>query len=170
MVFQGKKAPVGGAERQGSMFLLNAFSVSMVADGATVEFIPLSEGEAKDKLVQIETLDRGEGRRPAAWLSATSAVGHADTAAVLATILGVPVPTHRVSVALASGDEAVVTQYVGPRLPEGATALPEGANFSWFLVRVHGVRMIASLKDEIVRLQSRLLDIIGDEGVDLDQE
>jgi hypothetical protein len=75
-----------------------------------------------------------------------------------------------VSVALASGDEAVVAQYVGPRLPEGATALPEGANFSWFLVRVHGVRMIASLKDEIVRLQSRLLDIVGDEGVDLDQE
>jgi hypothetical protein len=143
----------------------------MVADGATVEFIPLSEGEAKDLLVQVETLDRrGESRRPAVWLSATSAVGHADTAAVLSHTLGVPVPVSRVSVTLEAGKEAVVAQFVGPRLPEGATALPEGATIKWFLVRVHGVRMIASMKDEIVRLQSRLLDIVGDEGVDMDQE
>lgn len=153
------------------MYLLNAFAVSMVPEGATVEFLPLSEGEAKDLLVQVETLDRrGESHVPATWLSATSAVGHADTAAVLAGILGVPVPTHRVSVALTSGDEAVVAQYVGPRLPEGAKALPEGATIKWFLVRVHGVQRITSLKDEIVRLQSRLLDVVGDEGVDLDQE
>lgn len=133
------------------MFLLNAFSIAMIADGATVEFIPLTEGEAKDKLVQVETLDRGEGRQPAAWLGATSAVGHADTAAVLGGILGVDIAVNRASVALAAGAEAVVAQYVGPRLPEGATELPEGATISWFLVRVHG-------------LDALLLDIVGEEG------
>jgi hypothetical protein len=65
-----------------------------------------------------------------------SAVGHADTAAVFADVLGIPVECHRVTVTLNKGDMAVVGQYIGPRLPEGATKLPEGASIKWLGVRV----------------------------------
>jgi hypothetical protein len=61
---------------------------------------------------------------------AVSVVGHADTAAVLG------VTYNRVTLRLAEGDVLFVAQYIGPRLPEGATALPDGARFEWVEVRL----------------------------------
>lgn len=63
-----------------------------------------------------------------------SAVGHADTAAVFADQLGLPILQNRISVKLKSGEFALIGQYIGPRLPEGAVALPEGATFEWWIV------------------------------------
>lgn len=65
-----------------------------------------------------------------------SAVGHTDTAAVFTTVLGLPVSTARVTVQLVAGDQVLVGQYSGPRLPEGATQLPEGATIKWVLVSI----------------------------------
>lgn len=72
----------------------------------------------------------------------TSAVGHADTAALLSDQLGVPVPANRVSVAIPARAYGVapwtslIGQYSGPRLPEGTTTLPEGASIRWIAVYV----------------------------------
>ena len=60
----------------------------------------------------------------------TSIVGHADTAAVIG------VAFNRASVTLVSGDVLYVAQLQGGRLPEGCTALPEGASFAWAKVTV----------------------------------
>jgi hypothetical protein len=43
---------------------------------------------------------------------------------------------NRVNVSLKPGDAAIVGQYIGPRLPEGATTLPEGATIKWLLTEV----------------------------------
>lgn len=59
-----------------------------------------------------------------------SAVGHADTAAVLG------VPMNRINVHLSKGDTAYVAQLVGGRLPEGSTTLPEGFSFKYIKVIV----------------------------------
>lgn len=67
---------------------------------------------------------------------ADSAVGHTDTAAVFADELGVPVAANRVTVSLQPGDRLVIGQYRGPRLPEGAKTLPEGATIQWLLALV----------------------------------
>ncbi len=99
------------------MPLLNAFSLSMLTIPATVR-------------VRAATLD--EARAAAA----ESAVGHADTAAVFAAVLGVQVECRRATVALRHGASAVVGQYMGPRLPEGATRLPDGATIQWLRVDV----------------------------------
>ena len=101
------------------MFLLNAFSLNMLGGNA-------------DIIVREVT------QRVAASLatSCTSAVGHADTAAVFSSVLGVAVPCNRATVALKEGDVALVGQYSGPRLPEGATSLPEGAAIKWLVVAV----------------------------------
>lgn len=63
-----------------------------------------------------------------------SAVGHADTAGLLGGLLGIDLQPARISVRLAHGDLAIVGQYVGPRLPEGCTVLPDGASIEWWLV------------------------------------
>lgn len=66
----------------------------------------------------------------------TSVVGHADTARIFSDVLCVDVPAQRLSVKLTKADTLLVGQYIGPRLPEGATTLPEGASIIWLLVTV----------------------------------
>ena len=101
------------------MFILNAFSLNMLVGNA-------------DIVVREVTQKVAASLAPAC----TSAVGHADTAAVFADVLGVPVACNRVSVTLRHGDTALVGQYSGPRLPEGASQLPEGATIKWMIVGV----------------------------------
>lgn len=111
------RPPGGGTAMR---YLLNAFSLNMLgADEYTIRVRPLSREDAA-----------------ALAADAVSAVGHADTAAVFAAELGVPVVCDRRTVTLQRGDQALVGQYIGPRLPEGATALPPGATIAWRLVDV----------------------------------
>jgi hypothetical protein len=64
-----------------------------------------------------------------------SAIGHADTARLVGAQLGIELPADRRSVTL--GNELMlVAQYTGPRLPEGATELPQGARIEYFAVRL----------------------------------
>lgn len=65
-----------------------------------------------------------------------SAIGHADTAAVVSNILGREIPMNRISVSLEPGDVLYVTQLMGGRLPEGATTLPEGFSIRFIQVKV----------------------------------
>ena len=102
------------------MFLLNAFSLNMLVGNADIVVREITKGVAASLA-------------PAC----TSAVGHADTAAVFSSVLGVTVPCNRATVALKPGDVALVGQYSGPRLPEGATSLPEGATIKWVVVGVN---------------------------------
>jgi hypothetical protein len=99
--------------------LLNAFSLNMVDEPqGALHFKEISLPEAKDLL--------GGGFE--------SAVGHADTAAVMADQLGIRVSANRVTIALHKGDCAVVGQYRGPRLEEGVSKLPEGASIVWYFI------------------------------------
>lgn len=66
-----------------------------------------------------------------------SVIGHADTARIVSDILGVELPANRATVKLEKGEKMIVAQYSGPRLPEGATSLPEGAKIEFVLVEVN---------------------------------
>ena len=101
------------------MFILNAFSLNMIVGNADVVIREISATTAASLAANC-----------------TSAVGHADTAAVFSSVLGVEIPCNRVTVALKEGDVALVGQYSGPRLPEGASTLPEGATIKWMVVAV----------------------------------
>ena len=107
------------------MFLLNAFSLNMIVGNADISVREVS-------VTVAASLASG----------CTSAVGHADTAAVFSNVLGVEIPCNRVTVALKEGDVALVGQYSGPRLPEGATSLPEGATIKWLTVGVHAPLLV----------------------------
>ncbi len=97
-------------------YLANAFSIQMLSGPATVRF---DEIDAADIPSDV-----------------TSAVGHADTAAVLSNLLGFEVPMNRAFVTLDENTELYVAQLVGGRLPEGATTLPEGYSFKFLKVTV----------------------------------
>lgn len=100
--------------------ILNAFSANMLASfPASVEFEEIALEQAREYAKNAE-----------------SAVGHADTAAVFSDVLGLPVAANRATVALSKGDSVLVGQYIGPRLAEGATKLPEGATIKWLKVTV----------------------------------
>lgn len=103
-------------------YLLNAFSLSMLSFTETV---------LRDTVVSEEAV----AHRLRVW-GFQSGVGHADTAALFSGCLKVPVEVNRVSVTLQPGDIAIVGQYSGPRLPEGATQLPEGAKLVWHAVEI----------------------------------
>lgn len=67
----------------------------------------------------------------------TSAVGHVDMACIMSTDLKMAVAHNRATVSLDAGKHCLlVAQYRGPRLPEGATSLPEGASIQWVGVRL----------------------------------
>lgn len=95
-------------------YLVNAFSLGMIAEGVEIRrAVRLSRPPSFDGLVSI--------------------IGHQSTADILG------VAFNRASVKLTEADEVVVAQYDGPRLPEGATTLPEGAKFSWWRITFQAV-------------------------------
>jgi hypothetical protein len=104
------------------MVVTNAISLNMlpanVAGGAIV-FLWVTSEDAK--------------RLVAASREVVSAIGHVDTARLVGQQLGVQLPADRRTVTL-GGEPILVAQYVGPRLPEGATELPAGARIEFFVV------------------------------------
>lgn len=99
-------------------FITNAFSIQMLNTDvmSTVRFTPVSE----DDFNKIKS-------------SVPSAVGHADTARVLG------VECNRINISLEAGDNIVVAQLIGGRLPEGSSTLPNGFKFRYILVSVSNV-------------------------------
>ena len=105
------------------LLISNAFSLNML-NGAAGKSLKV---DAADKRV-IKELIRDHVLE--------SCVGHADTAAVFSDVLGVKVEAVRSTVSLDVGDTLYVGQYVGPRLQEGCSTLPEGATIVWLKVSV----------------------------------
>jgi len=109
------------------LYLSNAFSLNMLPrEWRRYEFVPLSPAEAA--VLAYILRDRLQ-----------NVIGHADTAAVVASVLqaevaGLELPApQRATVRLERDDEVIIAQYTGPRLPEGATQLPEGARLEFWL-------------------------------------
>lgn len=65
-------------------------------------------------------------------------IGHKDIANVVSNELGLPVEMNekRPNLLLNPEDVVVIAQYIGPRLPEGATQLPENARIEYFTVQI----------------------------------
>lgn len=119
------------------LYLLNAFSFNMIGEfPVEVSATEITAVTARDLLV-AEVAEVGEFVK-ANDISAVviPAIGHADTAAVFGAVLDLNVPCNRINVTLKKWDKAVIGQYTGPRLPEGATTLPEGATIKWLLIEV----------------------------------
>lgn len=104
-------------------YLSNAFSLQMMETNIphTIRTTPCTAAEVAEAL----------------RVGFTSAIGHADTAVVVSSLLGLDVPCQRINVRLAVGDVLYVAQVTGGRLPEGATTLPEGFSLAFIRVTVN---------------------------------
>lgn len=102
-------------------YIVNAFSLNMMEIGDTKKNIEVVKLNIQKEQVK-GILENGSG-----W---ESAVGHQTTADILG------IPCNRVTVKLDDGDELLVAQYVGPRLPEGTMVLPEGSKFEFYRVTI----------------------------------
>lgn len=105
-------------------YLSNAFSLNMIPASMTLASVNIHQTSAEGVTELLLARD------------VKSVVGHADTAAVFTNVLAVPVAFNRATVTLAPGDRLIVGQYSGPRLPEGATTLPEGAEIRWLCLEI----------------------------------
>jgi len=64
----------------------------------------------------------------------TSYIGYRDLANIVSQELGIDVPYNRAHLTWKGDAVLIVTQYRGPRLPEGATELPQGAKIEYYLI------------------------------------
>lgn len=97
-------------------FLSNAFSLNMVPTDGMIN-------------ISVEPIEKNQ-----IPVNVESAVGHPDTARIISSQLGFEVKPNRVTLMLDEGDTLFVAQYIGPRLPEGATELPDGAKIKYLKV------------------------------------
>lgn len=107
------------------VYLGNAFSLSMLSSlPAQVRVEELSIEDVRELLSTEAAVE--------------NVIGHPDTDALVRSLLALPSlpPAERKSIQLGNEDVLIVAQYVGPRLPEGATSLPEGAEIKWLKVKV----------------------------------
>jgi hypothetical protein len=117
-----------GLEETMSAYVCNVFTIAMAPAGGHIEYQQLSAFQARDMLMRMY----GGWKRKEEVIQA---VGHEQTVALANASLGCDaVSFARISVQLKHGDQLIVCQYVGPRLPEGVTVLPEGAEIRWYLV------------------------------------
>ncbi|HOO68389.1 MAG TPA: DUF1874 domain-containing protein [Bacilli bacterium] len=101
------------------ILLCNAFSLNMLMSlTSTIQTEELTVPQT------VEALREGF----------VSGMGHSTD--LVSSILGMDIPMNRVSNKIDNGESVIVAQYVGPRLPEGAVELPEGATLKFIRVTV----------------------------------
>jgi hypothetical protein len=82
-----------------------------------------------------------------------SAVGYADSAAIIGKTLGLQIPVNRTTVRLQPGARAIVVQSTGPRMIPGATELPAGARIDFVLLEVSRLEEPRERQSEAPRRQ-----------------
>ena len=105
-----------------SRILSNSFSLQMLGEkeSATLKVLEIPKNFVSAQLAK----------------GFISAVGHADTAAVISSTLGIDVEMNRVNVTLTENTDLYVAQVTGGRLPEGCVTLPEGIAIKFYLVKL----------------------------------
>lgn len=110
-----------------TLYILNASPLSLFPAQyrLLLEWWPLATAEAAARVA--EHVSHGSVVR--------SALGHTDLANLVSSLLAYPLAVDRSSVTLTSNDHALICQYRGPRLAEGATRLPSEAQLDWYWLR-----------------------------------
>lgn len=107
----------------GKIYITNSFSINMLNCETMVSF-----RKFKDVSDILEFLSRNKEDE------IVSGIGHMDMANIVSKDIGIPIPMSRDTIKIDEKDDAlIVAQYTGPRLPEGATSLPDGATIRYWL-------------------------------------
>ncbi len=111
------------------LYIVNAFSLNMLPD-EVILFRPVMLHASKRFV--IDAIRRAQENK---YEGVECAIGHPDTARVVMNDLGLDLPCERKAITFRPGaDKLIVAQYRGPRLPEGATELPDDATIEYWFV------------------------------------
>lgn len=110
-----------------NLFILNAFSLSMLQELPSVMYV---------EEIEVENVKRLIDTCPSNQINFISAIGHENMSIMLTDVLERHIALNRISVYLEKSDRCIIAQYNGPRLPEGATTLPDNASIKWLLVTI----------------------------------
>ncbi len=126
------------------LYIVNSFSINMIADDL-LDFPlypePIYDGE--NRCLRFKKLSAEELKEKILGnifcFRVRNAIGHSELDNLVRThireLCGVELePGERLTVKLRYRDQALVAQYRGPRLPEGATSLPEGAEIEYWSI------------------------------------
>ena len=136
-------------------YISNSFALSMIPDGAII----------RTKVVNLPLIARKLS-------NPRSVVGHADTARVFSSLLGIPIAHNRETISLTPTDRLYVGQLIGGRLPEGATTLPEGFQIKWICVSIdtdptpmirHWAKGDSSIYGSIDRVADQVANLVDGE-------
>ena len=100
-----------------AVIISNAFSFNMISQ---------SEGNLRFEEIPAEKVKTVLGDE------FVNACGH--SCELINSLTGLTLVKNRINNSLVPGDTLVVCQYVGPRLAEGATSLPDGATMKFLKV------------------------------------
>lgn len=141
-------------EKEVKMKLLNSISLNMLPQtGAYLKYTPV-RGFPLTRVNESELNSRTHIRGCEVPVDYDCCIGHQDLCNILTTMVRERCPdfagyeAERKTVQLTTGEKALVAQYVGERLPEGATKLPQGAKISFFWVEVISTQHIDKLKSD----------------------
>lgn len=109
------------------IFLSSTFTLNMLEDlNCKLESEICTWEEIKDIVNDLN--NHGDGKT--AIIDDTQFIngfGHESTADLVRNLQGIDIITNRISLSVPKESLIYVIQYIGERLPEGATELPEGA-------------------------------------------
>lgn len=105
--------------------LANAFSLQMLPAKPAVQNL---------EILKIEDISYIKKQIANDAIEIESFIGHADTAKILSNMLGIEVQVNRAAFQIEKGERILVAQFVGGRLPEGATTLPENVKIVFYEV------------------------------------
>ena len=105
------------------LYLSNAFSLNMINGDVIVRVVSCGIKEVSRILKENKYV---------------SIIGHKDIAAIVSSDLGLDVEYNRQSVSLKTDDVMVIAQYIGPRLIEGTTELPDGTKIEYRYLSFRG--------------------------------
>lgn len=108
-------------------FISNAFSLNMIESPKLGRRFTI-EVTKMEKALVLEEVQAGHYK---------SVIGHKDMAEIVSLELAAEVVFNRESIKLRAGDTMLVCQYAGPRLREGCTELPPGAQIDYYFVSIN---------------------------------
>jgi hypothetical protein len=110
-----------------NLYVGNAISINMLSADCAIW-----------KIEKLKTTEEAKALLSSVDCPIQSCIGHDATANVFSRLLGIDVPTNRITVKLSDGD-AVLVGAIGQRLPEGKILSEEELKnipITWYLVQV----------------------------------
>ena len=104
--------------------------MNMIPNGGLLDFHPITPENARTLITSFladSNVIHAVGHEQTAKLASNQLRREGENIEDIVKFARIPIQLHR-------GDDLLLCQYIGPRLPEGTTVLPEGSEIRWYYI------------------------------------